>query len=190
MTPTTPGTTLIVNPTSPVPPITTGPNPTTTSGAWCITNPSTSQTALQVALDYACGYGRTDCSAIQPSRKCWDPNTLVDHASYAFNEYYHKNPVMAVVASQRLPTPPQRLHQPQRHLHPPPWSYHHLAPQQPSILTHRAGTVGTETMGRRTHLATYARVRMRRRRPRYAKILRQRIMQRRQKSEDLAIMIK
>lgn len=91
--PTTPGTTPIVNPTSPVPPITTGPNPTTTLGAWCIANPSASKTALQVALDYACGYGGTDCSAIQPSRECWDPNTLVDHASYAFNDYYHKNPV-------------------------------------------------------------------------------------------------
>ncbi|KAL1540802.1 PLASMODESMATA CALLOSE-BINDING PROTEIN 3-like [Salvia divinorum] len=78
--PTTPGTTPIVNPTSPVPPITTG-------------QPSTSQTALQAALDYACGYGGTDCSPIQPSRECWEPNTLVDHASYAFNDYCHKNPI-------------------------------------------------------------------------------------------------
>ena len=85
--------TPIVNPTSPMPPITTTPNPTTTSGAWCIANPSASQTALQVALDYACGYGGTDCSAFQPNRECWDPNTLVDHASYAFNDYCHKNPV-------------------------------------------------------------------------------------------------
>ncbi|KAG6403372.1 hypothetical protein SASPL_135590 [Salvia splendens] len=107
------------------------PNPTATSAACCIANPSASQTALQVALDYACGYGGTDCSAIQPSRECWDPNTLV----------------MAAVASQRLPTPPQRLYPPQRHIHPPPWSYHNLAPQQPLILTYRAGIMGTETMG-------------------------------------------
>lgn len=94
--PTTPGTTPIVNPTSPVPPTTTGPYPTVpgpSGGSWCIANPSASQTALQVALDYACGYGGTDCSAIQPNGPCWDPNTVADHASYAFNDYYQKNPV-------------------------------------------------------------------------------------------------
>ncbi|KAH6776752.1 hypothetical protein C2S52_014313 [Perilla frutescens var. hirtella] len=99
--PTTPGTTPIVNPTSPIPvppipPATTGPYPTapgSTGGSWCIANPTASQTALQVALDYACGYGGTDCSAIQPNGPCWDPNTVADHASYAFNDYYQKNPV-------------------------------------------------------------------------------------------------
>lgn len=118
--PTTPGTTPIVNPTSPIPPTTTGPYPTVpvpptttgpnptipptttgpnptvpgpSGGSWCIANPSASQTALQVALDYACGYGGTDCSAIQPNGPCWDPNTVADHASYAFNDYYQKNPV-------------------------------------------------------------------------------------------------
>lgn len=94
--PTTPGTTPIVNPTSPIPPTTTGPYPTVPGpsvGSWCIANPSASQTALQVGLDYACGYGGTDCSAIQPNGPCWDPNTVADHASYAFNDYYQKNPV-------------------------------------------------------------------------------------------------
>ncbi|OAY80243.1 Glucan endo-1,3-beta-glucosidase 1 [Ananas comosus] len=67
--------------------------PVSSGQSWCVASQTASQTALQVALDYACGYGGADCSAIQPGGSCYNPNTLHDHASYAFNNYYQKNPI-------------------------------------------------------------------------------------------------
>ncbi|KAL5990040.1 hypothetical protein ACLOJK_010937 [Asimina triloba] len=70
-------------------------SPASSSQSWCIASQSASQTALQVALDYACGYGGADCSPIQQGGKCCNPDSVHDHASYAFNNYYQKNPVPA-----------------------------------------------------------------------------------------------
>lgn len=81
-----------VSPASTLPGTTSNYSVPSSSGvSWCIATPSASQIALQVALDYACG--RADCSEIQPSGSCYNPNSVRDHASYAFNKYYQKNPV-------------------------------------------------------------------------------------------------
>ncbi|GLJ53873.1 hypothetical protein SUGI_1150580 [Cryptomeria japonica] len=58
---------------------------------WCIASSQANQQDLQEALDWACGPGLADCSAIQPGQPCYQADNLALVASYAFNTYYQTN---------------------------------------------------------------------------------------------------
>ncbi|XP_057824549.2 glucan endo-1,3-beta-glucosidase 3 isoform X2 [Cryptomeria japonica] len=62
----------------------------TTGESFCVAISGTDTKLLQAALDWSCGSGGADCQAIQVGGSCYEPNTVADHASYAFNTYYHK----------------------------------------------------------------------------------------------------
>lgn len=58
---------------------------------WCVAKPSVPSEKLQEAMDYACGAGGADCVPIRPNGSCFSPDSVVAHASYAFNSYWQKN---------------------------------------------------------------------------------------------------
>ncbi|CAH8389806.1 unnamed protein product [Eruca vesicaria subsp. sativa] len=58
---------------------------------WCVAKNNAEDSALQAAIDWACGPGGTDCSGIQQGGPCYDPSDILKMASYVFNNYYLKN---------------------------------------------------------------------------------------------------
>lgn len=55
---------------------------------WCVAKNNADDSALQTALNWACGPGGADCGLIQPGGPCYVAGDLQSVASYAFNDYY------------------------------------------------------------------------------------------------------
>ncbi|XP_030458527.2 glucan endo-1,3-beta-glucosidase 4 [Syzygium oleosum] len=60
------------------------------SGVFCIAKLDADSDKLLDGLNWACGQGQANCTAIQVGQPCYSPNTVVNHASYAYNDYYQK----------------------------------------------------------------------------------------------------
>ncbi|XP_002969476.2 glucan endo-1,3-beta-glucosidase 3 [Selaginella moellendorffii] len=58
---------------------------------WCVARSGASDADLESALNWACGIGNADCSAIQQGGACYSPDSVASHASYAFNSYFQRN---------------------------------------------------------------------------------------------------
>lgn len=80
--------------TTATPPPTVAPQNLTTSSVgtvWCIAKPGISNSSLSAGINWACGQGKANCTLIQQGQACFQPNTFQNHASYAYNSYFHDN---------------------------------------------------------------------------------------------------
>ncbi|XP_058073807.1 glucan endo-1,3-beta-glucosidase 4 isoform X2 [Magnolia sinica] len=59
-------------------------------GAFCVAKNGVDSSALLAGLNWACGPGSANCTPIQAGQPCYEPNTAENHASYAFNDYFHR----------------------------------------------------------------------------------------------------
>ncbi|GAB4840434.1 hypothetical protein Ancab_021201 [Ancistrocladus abbreviatus] len=62
----------------------------TTNQTYCVAKDGADPKMLQAALDWACGPGKVDCSPLMQGQPCYEPDTVVAHATYAIDTYYHK----------------------------------------------------------------------------------------------------
>lgn len=83
---------MVFPPPSGPPPAAHGGKPRSSGAAWCVAKPTVPDPIIQVAMDYACGSG-ADCKSIQPNGHCFEPDTILAHASYAFNSYWQNTKV-------------------------------------------------------------------------------------------------
>lgn len=61
----------------------------TSNQTYCAAKDGADSKMLQAALDWACGPGKVDCSALLQGERCYEPDNVAAHATYAFDAYYH-----------------------------------------------------------------------------------------------------
>jgi hypothetical protein len=69
---------------------TTIPESPALRGKFCVAKSSAPHSALKHSLDWACGPGSANCSAVQPGQSCYKSDDIVAVSSYVFNDYYHR----------------------------------------------------------------------------------------------------
>ncbi|KAF5465084.1 hypothetical protein F2P56_015115 [Juglans regia] len=55
---------------------------------WCVVARGADLMKLRPALAYACGEGNGTCDALKPGSECYEPVSVIRHASYAFSSYW------------------------------------------------------------------------------------------------------
>ncbi|THG09846.1 hypothetical protein TEA_027151 [Camellia sinensis var. sinensis] len=62
----------------------------TANQTYCTAKDGADAKMLQAALDWACGPGKVNCSALLQGQPCYEPDTVAAHATYAFDTYYQQ----------------------------------------------------------------------------------------------------
>ncbi|GKC16879.1 RNA-directed DNA polymerase, eukaryota, partial [Tanacetum coccineum] len=60
------------------------------SGRFCVARNGADYASLQDRLNWACGQGQSNCTAIQSGQPGYILNTIQNHASYTYNDYYQR----------------------------------------------------------------------------------------------------
>lgn len=59
---------------------------------WCVVAISATDAQMQANIDWGCSIeAKVNCRPIQPGGACFDPNTLMNHASFVMNAYYQSH---------------------------------------------------------------------------------------------------
>ncbi|KAL1330910.1 hypothetical protein HN51_048154 [Arachis hypogaea] len=54
---------------------------------------------LHAALDWMCGLGKVECSAMRQGQPCDEPDNVIAHSTYTFDSYYHKKERLLIPAT-------------------------------------------------------------------------------------------
>ncbi|KAJ8899472.1 hypothetical protein K2173_018446 [Erythroxylum novogranatense] len=55
---------------------------------WCVAAKGANTSLVATALSWACSQGNKTCDPIKPGKRCYKPNSVIWHASYAFSSYW------------------------------------------------------------------------------------------------------